>query len=130
MKILKLVQPENDSIGAQIKELFSILETINKSREDEEILIDISEVKRVYPLQILPITVLINQLIAQNKSLTVRQPQNQNLLNSIKFYEGFNMELFSDWKVEIANYNNKKNLPLFMIPTGFINKNLTKPNLC
>jgi len=80
--------------------------------------IDLSEVKNLYPFQLLPLVSLINQNIANGKSIYIKYPDNQTYFNAIGFYKGFDLDFYTNWERELENYKDKGFLPIFVIPTN------------
>ena len=116
MEILKLHNPENQSFGSLVYEMIQTLSFFNLNDSDQ-INIDLSEIKNLYPFQLLPLVSLINQYISDKKSIYIKYPENQTYFNAIGFYKGFDLSFYSNWEKELGNYKDKGFLPILVIPT-------------
>ncbi len=116
--MLKIKQVKNNKIGEQINKLFNILSSINNIDKSEKLLIDLSEATFLYPLQILPLSIIINKLIDNNISVYIRYPKNQTYLNTIGFYKGFDIKYHQDWKNELEYFRKKDFIPIIKIPAS------------
>jgi hypothetical protein len=117
MEVIKLHNPENQNFGSLVYEMIRTLSHFNINNS-EQLNIDLSEIKKLYPFQVLPLVSLINQNIANGKSIFIKYPDNQTYFNAIGFYKGFDLAFYSSWENELEDYKSKGFLPIIVIPTS------------
>lgn len=89
--IIKLKFEQGDPIGPTILNLCDNIDQLSKINNKKNNIIDLSEMRWISPLSILPVASLLFELQAKGGELSVIKPNNLNTksyLRTIKFFEG------------------------------------------
>ena len=119
--IVRIVQPENETMGAQIVALFKIFSYLGRPKKEEKIIFDFSDLQWAQPLFLLPICCLIRELKRKRFKCVVKPPKNESLLGyleTILFPNGFIPKLKNNISEFLWQYfKDKTYLPIIIFPT-------------
>jgi anti-sigma regulatory factor (Ser/Thr protein kinase) len=117
---LEFDQPKGNSFGAQLKEILEFLEFLQDNPFAGKITLGLEKLEFVYPLFVLPLAVLHNDLLFRGIKLDVNPPIQTrcfSYLRKIKFPGGIKPDQLPDWEKTLQKYNGKNFFPIINFTT-------------
>jgi hypothetical protein len=123
---LKFVQPRDNSLGKQLKEVLDFINFMDSNPDAQNIVINLKNIRFVQPTFILALAVLSDVLDKRGSTLLINQPilgLCSSYLTKISFPTGIKPDMLSSWESILKKYSGKTYLPIINFPTDQGEKN-------
>lgn len=126
---IKIEQPVDDRMGASFGVLMKVMPKFEAAKPGDIINVDISLLNFVYPLLLLPLSVLIQDAKQKAIKVNLNNSACDGYLKTISFPSGWNPKEFDDWNERLIGYSNKSYVPVLAIPTKEVDINYREQTL-